>query len=147
MPDSQTSLKLWLQMVRSTKMLEREANAMMRDTYGQSLTRFDVMSQLFRAKDQCLTVGKLASQLIASNGNITGLIDRMEKEGLVAREYNESDRRSIEIRLTVKGTDLFEQMAEHHAEWISERLSAVPKKSQSALLEQLHDLYEASNDR
>ena len=117
----QQSVRLWLELLRCAKTQETRLGAMFRKNFGQSLTRFDALSQLYRAENTTLAVTELASRLLASTSkNITGLIDRMEADGLVARQPNPNDRRSFMVRLTRKGTSIFEEMAIEHGHWVSD---------------------------
>lgn len=109
------SLKLWIELIRSSNSFVSEMDANFRMFYGQNLSRFDVLSQLNRCEH--LTVGQLASRLIASKGNITGLLNRMNKDGLVKKTANNSDKRSFNVSLTLQGKTLFKQMAKSHAQW------------------------------
>lgn len=116
----QQSVRLWLELLRCAKTQETRLGAKLRKNFGQSLARFDALSQLYRATDSTLPVTELASRLLAStSNNITGLIDRMEDDGLVTRRPNPSDRRSFIIRLTSKGKTIFEEMAVEHGHWVS----------------------------
>jgi DNA-binding MarR family transcriptional regulator len=137
---NKTALKLWLQLARTSAILQNEINTRFRTRYGQSMTRFDVMSQLARAGDNALGVSALSASLIASSGNITRLLDRMQNEGLVHRQPAPNDRRGIIIQLTGKGQQLFAQMAISHEQWITTLLKKAPKAEQQVLLNALVDL-------
>lgn len=116
----QQSVRLWLELLRCAKTQETRLGARLRKTFGQSLTRFDALSQLYRAAEATLPVTELASRLLAStSNNITGLIDRMEDDGLVTRRPNPKDRRSFIVRMTSKGKAIFEEMAVEHGHWVS----------------------------
>jgi DNA-binding MarR family transcriptional regulator len=113
-----------------------------RSEFGQSLVRFDVMSQLDRFEGG-LTVSALASHLIAStSGNISTLLDRMTAEGLIVRQFDKTDRRRTVVNLTDKGRDLFTTMAAAHAQWTDEAFAQVDTGNQTALLDALIDLRE-----
>ena len=58
-----------------------------------------------------LTMGQLSRRLMVSNGNVTGLIDRLVGEGLVIREPDPQDRRIQRVALTKSGTAAFAKMA------------------------------------
>jgi len=141
---STTPLRLWLQMIRCTKLIERELNVRLRRHYAQSLPRFDVLSQLRRAPGRRLAVGKLSAQLILSNRNITRLLDRMESEGLIGRRYSKTDRRGVEVELTGKGIALFDEMAADHAQWVEGIFSRLPKQAQASLHMLLADAHSAA---
>jgi DNA-binding MarR family transcriptional regulator len=119
------SLKLWIELLRYSNKLEQIIDNKLRHNYGQNISRFDVLSQLDRAKPEGLTVGELAGQLIASKGNITGLLDRMQKDGLIEKEAKKNDRRSYLVRHTNKGRALFAEMAEKNAQWVETALADI----------------------
>ena len=60
---------------------------------------------------------------MVSNGNVTGIIDRLVTEGLVVRIANAQDRRATVVRLTPKGLRHFARMAEAHEGWVNEILA------------------------
>jgi DNA-binding MarR family transcriptional regulator len=113
------SVRLWLELLRCAKTQETRLSARLRKNFGQSLTRFDTLSQLYRAENTTLPVTELANRLLASTSkNITGLIDRMAEDGLVTRQPNPKDRRSFIVSLTDKGRAIFEEMAIEHGHWV-----------------------------
>ena len=83
------SLKLWIELLRYSSKLEQIIDDKLRQNYSQNISRFDVLSQLARENNDGLTIGELAARLIASKGNITGLLDRMQKDGLIKKEAKE----------------------------------------------------------
>ncbi|MCV6614722.1 MAG: MarR family transcriptional regulator, partial [Cellvibrionaceae bacterium] len=119
---SDIHLKVWLQLAKSSKSIEQEMETRFHQRYRQSMSRFDVLSQLYRYNPDGLPMGKVAEQLLASRGNITRLVDRMVNEHLIERCASPIDRRVIQIRMTRKGRQLFEQMAQAHADWSEELL-------------------------
>ena len=135
-----TALKLWLQLAKTSALLQSEITARLRTHYGQSMARFDVLSQLARTDGKRLGVSALSRMLIASSGNISRLLDRMEREGLLERSPAPRDRRSIMIGLTPAGADLFTRMAKDHECWVGEILAAMSKADQQELLETLTSL-------
>ncbi|MGR3567067.1 MAG: MarR family transcriptional regulator, partial [Pseudooceanicola nanhaiensis] len=60
--------------------------------------------------------------LRVSNGNVTGIVDRLAEEGLVVRVQVPGDRRASLVRLTRKGQEVFAQQARAHEAWIGELL-------------------------
>jgi DNA-binding MarR family transcriptional regulator len=139
-PQEQQAVRLWLELLRCAKKMETSFGSKLRKNFGHSLTRFDALSQLYRAEGMTLPVTILASRLLAaSSKNITGLIDRMENDGLVVRSPNPDDRRSFIVRLTRKGASIFEDMAIEHGHWVGEGLSeftaAEMRSMQSSMVE------------
>lgn len=135
-----TSLRIWLQIAKSSAHLEQAVNSKLRETYGQSLSRFDVLSQFIRTGEDELSVGALSKELIASSGNISRLLDRMEKDGMIARRHSKQDRRSVYIRITKPGHKLFAAMASDHHDWITQMLAGLPPERQALLGELLKEL-------
>ncbi len=120
-PREQQAVRTWLELMRCAKTLETRLGSNLRRNFSQSFSRFDVLSQLYRAGNMTLPVTILASQLLTSSSrNITGLIDRMEKDGLVLRSPHPEDRRSFVVQLTQAGIRLFEEMAVEHGHWVSD---------------------------
>ena len=131
------SLKLWLQLVKASNTIESFSGSHMRSKYGQSLARFDVLSQLHRFDDPWITTGHLARNMMTSRTNITALLDRMEDEGTIERRPSPSDRRSYQIRMTQDGERLFQIMADDHANWIGYCLSGVSEGDMKTLTDLL----------
>ena len=67
-----------------------------------------------------MTLGALSRRMMVSNGNITGLVERLVEQGLVERVPHPADRRAAFVRLTAAGHATFAAMARAHAGWIAE---------------------------
>ena len=83
-----------------------------------------------------LTMGELSARLMVTTGNVTGLVDAMQQDGLVARLPNPADRRSTLITATEAGQALFDRMAPAHRHWI-EALTAGLSRAEMVLLFEL----------
>ena len=117
--DDHAKLKLWLRMLSCTTQVEAEIRRRLRARFDTTLARFDYMAQLYRHRDG-LKMGDLSRYLMVTGGNVTGLTDDLERDGIVAREGSPTDRRAWIVRLTPKGRRSFEAMAREHEEWILE---------------------------
>ncbi|MEE8546360.1 MAG: MarR family transcriptional regulator, partial [Alphaproteobacteria bacterium] len=104
--------------------------------FDTTLPRFDVLAQLDRAPEG-LWMGDLSRRLMVSNGNVTGLIDRLATEGLVSRETAPGDRRKQMVRLTPAGRKAFDTMAPAHEAWIVDIMSGLGAEDRRQLLELL----------
>ena len=82
----------------------------------------------------------LSRYLMVTGGNVTGLTDDLERDGLVVRESSPSDRRSWIVRLTPQGRSSFEAMASEHEQWILELLGHLDTRTLQQLHEQLGEL-------
>lgn len=106
--------RLWLGVLRVHSVVFAELNRRMQDQTGVSLAKFDVLAQLFRSPEG-LSMGKLSSALRVSNGNVSGLINRLMKDGLVEKIMSDADRRSFTAKLTDLGSERFHcANAAHH---------------------------------
>jgi DNA-binding MarR family transcriptional regulator len=129
-------LKLWLRMLASTTQIEAEIRRRLRERFGISLARFDYMAQLHRYKDG-LKMRVLSRYLMVTGGNVTGLTDELEREGMVARAPSPDDRRAWIVSLTPAGRRTFETMASEHEQWILEMFSGLDMKAVKQLHTQL----------
>lgn len=112
------------------------------DRWNLTLPQFDVLAELARADDRGFTFIELSRLLLVTSGNLTGIVDRLERDQLVRREPAIEDRRVIRIRLTPKGRRLTEKMLPQHADDIQEVLADVAKDQ----LAHLGDLLGALRD-
>jgi DNA-binding MarR family transcriptional regulator len=112
-------LRLWLRLLSTTKLVSQEIRRRLRVEFDATLPQFDLLAQLYR-EPEGLRLGELSRRTMVTNGNVTGLADRLEADGLIRRETLEADRRVTVARLTRKGRDLFTTMAKAHEGWIRE---------------------------
>ena len=75
--------------------------------------------------------------LLVSNGNVTGIVDRLVSEGLVQRGRRNGDRRTSIVQLTRTGKDMFRTMAAAHERWVGELLAGVTKSDARQLTSML----------
>ncbi len=120
-------LRMWIRMLRTTRFVETQIREFLRDTYDTTLPRFDVMAALYRADDS-LKMSVLSKQLLVSNGNVTGIVDRLVADGLVMRVAIENDRRAMPVCLTPEGRKLFARMAKDHEALVSQLFSQLQHK-------------------
>ncbi len=117
-PVGKQSLRLWLRLLACENIIENKLRTALREHFNVTLPQFDVLAEL-EYLGQPLTMTDLSKRLMVSNGNVTGVVDRLVREGLVQRQPSESDRRVNLISLTPRGLDLFRQMASRHEEWVA----------------------------
>ena len=123
-PISRQKLRLWLRLLKTSRTVEADLRERLRLTFGTTLPKFDVMAALER-QPAGLTMTELSRFLMVSNGNVTGIVDRLVTEGLVVRRAHEQDRRSTFVRLTSKGARQFAAMAKAHEAWVGEVLAHI----------------------
>ncbi|MGH8175345.1 MAG: MarR family winged helix-turn-helix transcriptional regulator [Steroidobacter sp.] len=139
--DHHQALRLWLRLYACTSLIETRVRRRLQTRFSTTLPRFDLMAQLERAP-RGLRMSELSERLMVTGGNVTGLTDSLEKEGLVVRESDGADRRALRVKLTREGRRAFRTMAAEHERWIVEMFSGLSARESRALGEQLNTLKE-----
>jgi DNA-binding MarR family transcriptional regulator len=129
-------LRLWLRLLTCTSLIESEVRRRLRERFDVTLPRFDLMAQLDRAP-QGMTLSDLSRRMMVSNGNLTGLVDRLVSSGHLDRRISESDRRAQVISLTELGRSEFRAMAAEHEAWIASMFSGLSRRDQDNLMQLL----------
>ena len=129
------SLRLWLRLLSCTTRIEDTIRQRLREQFGITLPRFDLMAQLER-EPQGLSMSELSRRMMVTGGNVTAIVDQLEKEQLVQRQTQVGDRRSFTVSLTSAGREAFAAMALAHEGWVVELLSPLAEQEQT----QLHTL-------
>lgn len=85
------------------------------EKHGINMSSFDVLAALRRhGPPYQMTAGELATSSLVTTGGVTLRVDRLEEQGLVARERDTDDRRVVYIRLTPKGQQVVDEVADDH---------------------------------
>jgi DNA-binding MarR family transcriptional regulator len=121
-PLGKQHLRLWIRLLSATRAIEAELRERLRLQFAMTLPQFDVMAALYR-EERGMTMTELSRRLMVSNGNVTGIIDRLVAEAYVLRQALAEDRRSFIVRLTPKGAARFASVAEAHKQWVDQLLS------------------------
>jgi DNA-binding MarR family transcriptional regulator len=117
--DHEAELRLWLRLLTCATLIEGEVRRRLRDDFNVTLPRFDLMAQLDKAPNG-MTLGELSQRMMVSNGNVTGLAERLVEQGLLDRRAAPNDRRAQIVNLTADGRRAFRAMARAHENWIAE---------------------------
>jgi DNA-binding MarR family transcriptional regulator len=117
--DHEAELRLWLRLFTCNTLIEGELRRRLRNSFDVTLPRFDLMAQLDKTPTG-MTLGELSKRMMVSNGNITGLVERLVAQGLLDRRASPSDRRVQLVSLTAEGKRAFRTMARANADWVSE---------------------------
>ena len=135
-PSDHASLRVWLRLLACTNVVEATVRSRLRDEFDITLPRFDVLAQLdAAARDdvQGLTMSELSRRLMVTNGNLTGLIERLVQEGLVSRAASSTDKRSQIVRLSAAGRRALNAMAPRHEQWIDEMFAELSNDDRTQL--------------
>lgn len=139
--DHHVSLRLWLRLLACTNQIEGRVRQNLQSSFDTTLPRFDLMAQLERAP-QGLKMSELSQRMMVTGGNVTGITDGLEKEGLVVREVDSADRRVYRVRLTAEGERQFRRMAAEHESWVVGLFGALSPKQKKQLMDLLGELKE-----
>ncbi len=115
-----SSVRVWLRLLSCTMAIEKEVQRRFSER-SMTLPRFDVLAALDRHSE--MTMGALSRALLVSNGNVTQLVQKLIRDGLVEMHSLPTDRRTSIVRLTEAGTREFERLARAHSDWIDQLLA------------------------
>jgi len=121
---SKERVRLWLKILKTHSAIEQQIRNSLRNEFDTTLPRFDVMSALDRFP-QGLRMTEISGLLKVSNGNVTGIVERLTQDGLALRIAVRNDRRVQRVKLTRKGKAAFKKMATAHEKWLDEILEQV----------------------
>lgn len=106
--------------------------------YGLTPAQFGVVECLGHLGP--MTLGQLCKKKLVSGGNMTVVVDNLEKLGLVERIHSREDRRAIVVQLTRKGKRMFKQIFPQHARHITSLVSGLTEHEQDELARLLKKL-------
>lgn len=140
------ALRLWIALARCYVTFSRAVACKVAE-YDLTAPQFGVLEALYHLGP--LSLGELAEKLLVTGGNVTYVMDRLEVQGLVARERSGDDRRVVRAHLTTKGRQTIEGVFPRHAgfvEGLVEGLDPEEKETLRALLKKLgKGIAQASN--
>ena len=134
--DGRDAVRTWLRLLACTTLIEREVRGRLRARFETTLPRFDVLAQLDAAERQSvrgLTMSELSQRLMVTNGNLTGLVERLAQERLVSRAASPSDGRVQIVRLTATGKRALDAMTPEHHAWIDELFAGLSPDERAQL--------------
>lgn len=142
-PGDPHTLQLWLRIASCCTLIENELRRRLRIQFDTTLPRFDLMAQLARSNDG-VKMSDLSRRMMVSSGNITGIVDQLERSDLIRRVRPEKDRRSTLVYLTPKGRKTFAKISEAHEQWLTELFSGLQESRSHHLLDMLGELKHAT---
>ena len=117
-----SSVRVWLRLLSCTMAIEKEVQRRFVER-GMTLPRFDVMAALDRHGE--MNMGALSQALLVSNGNVTQLVQKLVRDGLVEMHKLPADRRTTIVRLTDEGRQIFARLARAHQDWIDQMVGGL----------------------
>lgn len=144
--DSKERLRLWLRFLKASRAIEAQIRDNLRREFASTLPRFDVMAALSRYSDG-LKMSQLSEVLRVSNGNVTGIVDRLVDDGILVRVAVPNDRRAWLVRLTERGEQEFAVQAEAHENWINDMLAEFGPKDAANIAIRLEHLEKSLREK
>lgn len=138
--DDRLELRTWLRLLACCNLIEKEIRTRLRDEVGITLPQFDLLAALDRAEGGSLVMGELSRRLMVTNGNVTALVDRLVRDGLLERQVSPTDRRALVVRMTPRGRMVFEQVAPSHADWLADLMAGMNREHVECLYGHLAEL-------
>jgi DNA-binding MarR family transcriptional regulator len=118
---SELELDAWRNFLRVHATLTRELDEELRRTHGLPLTSYDVLVNLEGAPDQQMRMSELADAVLLSRSGLTRLVERLERDGLLARADCPGDARGSFAVLTAAGLDRLAEARKTHLAGVRER--------------------------
>lgn len=131
------ALSMWVKLARASSIFGKLTTIDIQ-SYGLTQPQFSVIESLGHLGP--MKMGSFCAKLLTSGGNITVVIDNLEKDGLVERVHSKEDRRAITVQLTSKGQKLFNEIFTKHAQFVTKTASVLSEAEQvqlSGLLKKL----------
>jgi len=138
-PSEREAVRLWLRMLSCTMVIEKRIKRGLAEQFGTTLPRFDILAALDRA-EAGLNMGALGRALLVSNGNITGLVQTLVRDGDVTMAAAPGDRRTAIVTITPEGRARFLAMAAAHHGWIDDVFAGLSAAERTALMGLLNRL-------
>ncbi|MEF2247488.1 MULTISPECIES: MarR family winged helix-turn-helix transcriptional regulator [unclassified Paenibacillus] len=135
--DKQSALELYIALSRAAQWMNAHADRDIKE-HQLNRTEFGVLELLYHKGPQPLQ--QIGSKVLMSSGNITYVVDKLEKKGLVCRKASSEDRRSMYAEITKEGSALIKYIFPQHAGVIAAAAAGLSKEEQelaSSLLQKL----------
>ncbi len=128
--DEERALRLWISLARCYATFSRAVACKVAE-YDLTAPQFGVLEALYHKGP--LSLGELAEKLLVTGGNVTYVMDRLESQGLVARERSGDDRRVVRAHLTSKGRATIEAVFPGHVTFVRELVKGLENREQESL--------------
>lgn len=124
------ALDTYIKLSRAAETVSQAVNAHLAD-HGLTISQFGVLESLYHLGP--MPVGRVGEKILKSSGNMTLVIDNLEKRGLVERVRGAADRRQISVRLTDDGRALVASIMPDHARGVVESFACLSRDEQATL--------------
>jgi MarR family 2-MHQ and catechol resistance regulon transcriptional repressor len=131
-PRERRALAAYINLLRATNTVSSQAMKQL-DSRGVTPSQFAVLEALYHIGPMCLS--DLARKILRTSGNLTMVVDNLEKSGMVKRVQSSTDRRYFSVEITDKGRTLIAGIFPEHAAQITETMSRLTADEQDTLRE------------
>ena len=128
--DEKRALRAYVKLLRATESITGRLNARLVEN-GLTWSQFGALEALLHLGPLCQR--DLGEKLLKSTGNITMVVDNLEKRGLVRRERSTEDRRYITVHLTDAGREIIERVFPEHARALTAEMNVLTAEEQEEL--------------
>ncbi len=128
--EEERALRLWISLARCYATFSRAVACKVAE-YDLTAPQFGVLEALYHKGP--LSLGDLAEKLLVTGGNVTYVMDRLEAQGLVARERSGDDRRVVRAHLTTKGRATIEAVFPGHVTFVRDLVVGLEAHDQEKL--------------
>ena len=138
--------KIFVALLRVADRLGQDAERLMK-SHGLTGTQYNVLRILRGAEPAGLPCKGISDRMISRDPDITRLLDRMEKRGLITRERQSQDRRVVKTRITAEGLDILKKLDGPVDETHRKQFQSVPPAKLKILAELLEEAFPAAVNR
>jgi len=131
--NSQQAVELWLTMLKVVFRLRNSIRPVFTE-HGLTGPQWRVFRMLGEAGGDGLTPGQMSDELRVTQGNTTGIVDKLEEAGLVQRKPHPDDRRALLISLTEQGEKMYYEVRPLFDARVTELLGCLPSDSKASML-------------
>ena len=124
------ALDTWIKLMRATESLNVRLGRLIKQA-GLTISQFGALEALYHLGPLCQS--ELGEKILKSSGNITMVVDNLEKQKLVKRERQGEDRRFVTVRLTDAGDRLIRDVFPKHVKTMVSEMGALTASEQEAL--------------
>ncbi|MDB5085007.1 MAG: hypothetical protein JWN30_1893 [Bacilli bacterium] len=141
--DAELHFQISQDVMRINNLFIRHGNSeRLAGAYGLSQQQWSLLTVLYQA-EAGMTMTELGKNLLVTKANMTGMIDRLERDGYVKRTADPTDRRVTNVIITDKGIDFMNAIDRPRQLFLDEVFAGFSKQDKEALVSALGQLYQS----
>jgi len=124
------ALDTFIKLIRAGNSVSADSSRRLSE-YGLTASQFAVLEALYHVGPMCLS--ELAGKILRTAGNLTMVLDNLQKRGLAKRVASSKDRRFVTAEITPRGRDLIQRVFPEHAARIADAMDRLTPDEQEQL--------------